>query len=40
MSLTDALVEIAYITKEIIISHGGAIDVTSSKEDGTTFRCA
>jgi len=26
-----------YITKEIIVSHGGTIDVTSSEENGTTF---
>jgi len=26
-----------YITKEIVISHGGMIDVTSTEEDGTTF---
>lgn len=26
-----------YITKDIIISHGGTIDVTSTQEDGTTF---
>jgi len=26
-----------YITKEIVISHGGTIDVASSEEDGTTF---
>ena len=26
-----------YITKEIIVSHGGAIEVTSSDESGTTF---
>jgi len=26
-----------YITEEIVVSHGGTIDVTSSKEDGTTF---
>jgi len=26
-----------YITKEIIVSHGGMIDVTSSEENGTTF---
>jgi len=26
-----------YITKEIVVSHGGTIDVTSSEEDGTTF---
>jgi signal transduction histidine kinase len=26
-----------YITKDILISHGGTIDVTSSEEDGTTF---
>jgi signal transduction histidine kinase len=26
-----------YITKEIIVSHGGTIEVTSSGEDGTTF---
>ena len=26
-----------YITKEVIIAHGGTIDVTSSETDGTTF---
>jgi signal transduction histidine kinase len=26
-----------YITKEIVISHGGTIDVISSEKDGTTF---
>jgi len=26
-----------YITKDIVISHGGTIDVTSSEENGTTF---
>jgi signal transduction histidine kinase len=26
-----------YITKEIVTAHGGAIDVTSSEKDGTTF---
>ena len=26
-----------YITEEIVVSHGGTIDVTSSEEDGTTF---
>jgi len=26
-----------FITEEIVVSHGGTIDVTSSKEDGTTF---
>lgn len=26
-----------YITKEIVASHGGTIDVTSTEEDGTTF---
>jgi sigma-B regulation protein RsbU (phosphoserine phosphatase) len=26
-----------YITKDIVVSHGGTIDVTSSEEDGTTF---
>ncbi len=26
-----------YITKDIIISHGGTIEVTSSEEEGTTF---
>jgi signal transduction histidine kinase len=26
-----------YITKEIVVSHGGTIDVTSSEENGTTF---
>jgi len=26
-----------YIAKEIVVSHGGTIDVTSSEEDGTTF---
>jgi len=26
-----------YITKEIVVSHGGTIDVTSTEEDGTTF---
>lgn len=27
-----------YITKDIIVSHGGMIEVTSTQEDGTTFR--
>jgi signal transduction histidine kinase len=26
-----------YITKDIVVSHGGTIDVTSTKKDGTTF---
>jgi len=26
-----------YITKEIVVSHGGTIDVTSTEDDGTTF---
>jgi len=26
-----------YIAEEIVVSHGGTIDVTSSEEDGTTF---
>ena len=26
-----------YITKEIVVAHGGEIDVTSSEQDGTTF---
>ena len=26
-----------YISKEIVIAHGGTIDVTSSEKDGTTF---
>jgi signal transduction histidine kinase len=26
-----------YITKDILVSHGGMIEVTSSEEDGTTF---
>ena len=26
-----------YITEEIVLSHGGTIDVSSTKEDGTTF---
>jgi signal transduction histidine kinase len=26
-----------YITKEIIVAHGGTIDVTSSEKDGTVF---
>ena len=26
-----------YIAKEIVIAHGGTIDVTSSEKDGTTF---
>lgn len=26
-----------YITKEIIVSHGGTIEVSSSEQDGTTF---
>ena len=26
-----------YITNDIVVSHGGSVDVTSSEEDGTTF---
>ena len=26
-----------YITKEVVVAHGGTIDVTSSETDGTTF---
>jgi signal transduction histidine kinase len=26
-----------YITREIVVAHGGAIDVSSSSEAGTTF---
>jgi signal transduction histidine kinase len=26
-----------YITREIVTSHGGTIDVTSSEKDGTSF---
>ena len=27
-----------YITKEVVVAHGGTIDVTSSKKKGTIFR--
>lgn len=35
---TESLGLELYITKEVVVAHGGTIEVTSSETDGTVFR--